>query len=852
MRFDWRGGKRAEQARRSGGRTLHVEGLEDRRVLAGVITIGDSWAFLVAAGAPSVYAPAPPGGTINSLGNVMATYQPGVPVYNESFGGGTAAQMVTELHTPTGIIARINAHPDADVVWLSAGGNDLLLGQLGGGFWVGNPNNANVYAAVQANVQTIVNAILAVRPDIQVVVMGYDYVNVWDMVSGSAGDTLRFNLGIGKTGIPGVDAIQNESLNNGMKDAEAGKIAIANASRRVAHVNNFGLLNTLVGYNGYFGNFGPANPPAYPPELYPYLPTPPSRMANGDAIHLNNAGYTALALHAELDFLLSAFSSPGLTLSTTTLAFGDRRIGTSSQLDVTASNNGANFSKVQNLQFQTASGAFSGGGQSFNPLFKDPTLGSDTANVSYAFAPTSHAVSNQSITVSSNSGSPSVSLSGRGVGPEYSGPSTVVVPGFPLFGQDTIQEFNIGNATLDGDLGSLTDLTLLSASISGPAAARFSLANFTPGTVVGAGENVELEVEFDWIGASPGNYSATLTFTTDQNAAFGATGQQFSITLTADVPIVETFTVTGRRIFYNNSIWDNPTFGFNNASAIAPDKSAYIPSGFPTGTVTVGVQNVTNYSKGINGIMVEITAGPSTATAADFEVKMSGQNLGADNAPSGWAAAPAFTVTVVPNTPSTGTTRYELVWPDGAIVDRYVSVTTKANANTGLFAPDTFYFGNRVGDAFTNYPGFFNTDATDAIEARANQNPFVGITNPYDFDRDAVVNASDELIARGDQNFMAALVLSNPPAAPQAADDSGSAVASALAGAGGGNPEPTQGGSVLLPARSEGAVSAGGFWHELGQVADPLAEELLGAFSLVAESFDLDEPPDDALGEPLV
>jgi hypothetical protein len=57
---------------------------------------------------------------------------------------------------------------------------------------------------------------------------------------------------------------------------------------------------------------------------------------------------------------------------------------------------------------------------------------------------------------------------------------------------------------------------------------------------------------------------------------------------------------------------------------------------------------------------------------------------------------------------------------------------------------------------------------------------------------------------------------------------------------------------VLLPARSEGAVSAGGFWHELGQVADPLAEELLGAFSLVAESFDLDEPPDDALGEPLV
>jgi hypothetical protein len=240
-------------------------------------------------------------------------------------------------------------------------------------------------------------------------------------------------------------------------------------------------------------------------------------------------------------------------------------------------------------------------------------------------------------------------------------------------------------------------------------------------------------------------------------------------------------TVTGRRTFYNNSIWDNPTFGFNNASAVAPDKSAYLPLGSP-GTVTVGIQNVTNYTKGINGIMVEIS-GVSNATAADFTVEMSGQNLAADNTPSGWTAAPAFTVTAVPNTPSVGTRRYELVWPDGSIVDRYISVTTKANGNTNLAAPDTFYFGNRVGDAFTNYSGFFNTDATDALEIRGNQSPFALITNPYDFDRDAVVDASDELAARNDQNFMPALVLSNPPAAPLAAGDSESSERAAVASA---------------------------------------------------------------------
>jgi hypothetical protein len=285
----------------------------------------------------------------------------------------------------------------------------------------------------------------------------------------------------------------------------------------------------------------------------------------------------------------------------------------------------------------------------------------------------------------------------------------------------------------------------------------------------------------------------------------GGTGNDVVLTKIPDAPI-NSATVSGRHLFYNNSIWDNPTFGFNNSSAIATDKSAYLPSGFPTGTVTVGVANVTSYSRGINGIMVDLTGTSSGVSTNDFVVKMSGQDLAADNTPSGWAAAPAFTVTAVPNTPAVGTTRYELIWPDNSIVDRYISVTTLATADTGLATADTFYFGNRVGDAFTTYPGFFNTDATDALEARGNQSPFVSITNPYDFDRDAVVNATDELIARFDQNFMAALVLSNPPAAPEGADGSGSAVASALAGAGGGDGDGGSSGSSLLGG---GSASSG-------------------------------------------
>ncbi len=108
-----------------------------------------------------------------------------------------------------------------------------------------------------------------------------------------------------KSGNTLVDATQNQAVNDGFKAAEAGKQAIADDSRRIAEVQNFGLNNTYGGYSGYFGNFAAGS--TYPPELYPYLPTPPNRMDPGDAIHLNQLGYETLALHAEQNFLLTAF-----------------------------------------------------------------------------------------------------------------------------------------------------------------------------------------------------------------------------------------------------------------------------------------------------------------------------------------------------------------------------------------------------------------------------------------------------------------------------------------------------------------------------------------------------------------
>jgi hypothetical protein len=308
--------------------------------------------------------------------------------------------------------------------------------------------------------------------------------------------------------------------------------------------------------------------------------------------------------------------------------------------------------------------------------------------------------------------------------------------------------------------------------------------------------------------------------------------------------------VTGRRLFYNNSIWDNPGYGFTNASAIATDKTAYIPTGSNTSTFA----SMSSYTKGINGIMVELTGLHGTLTASDFSVKVSGQLGAVNNSPATWAAAPSFSVTLVPDTPSVGTDRYELTWADGDIVDRYVYVKVKGNdtaggndTNTGLATSDGFFFGSYVGDVGTPEP-YPYVDATDQSQVRANQGPNAALpNNPYDFNRDGSVDNSDQNVARGNQGFMTYLVIPSAgpfaPQAPSGGDPSGSAVASALAAGG-----ESWVAAPVVSARTDEAAgqpsdrgSIRRFWQHLGTVSDPRASALLGSFGEAGETAAIDE-----------
>ncbi|MBN2473342.1 MAG: proprotein convertase P-domain-containing protein [Pirellulales bacterium] len=222
--------------------------------------------------------------------------------------------------------------------------------------------------------------------------------------------------------------------------------------------------------------------------------------------------------------------------------------------------------------------------------------------------------------------------------------------------------------------------------------------------------------------------------------------------------------IVGRHVFYNDSYWDTPTPQhphFDDDTAVASDKTALCPGG------TATFANYTSYSRGINGLMVDVADLPpasGTVNPGDYFHFRVGNN----NTPGGWAnaLAPAG-VNVRPGEGVDGSSRITIVWPDYAVCKQWLQVTVLANANTGLLEPDVFYFGNAVAEA-GNSTTDAKVNATDMLLARNNPRTFLNpaaVDFPYDYNRDARVNATDMLLARNNQtHFLNALRLITVPA----------------------------------------------------------------------------------------
>ena len=237
--------------------------------------------------------------------------------------------------------------------------------------------------------------------------------------------------------------------------------------------------------------------------------------------------------------------------------------------------------------------------------------------------------------------------------------------------------------------------------------------------------------------------------------------------------LIENPGVKARHVFYNNSRWDKLLEGGNDGAAIATDKVALRPGG------EASFANYTSYSRGINGVMVDLDSLSGTPTEDDFTFRV-GNSPDVEN----WGDAPAhesFDFQLGQGTD--GSDRVVVTWADRAIVGKWLQVTVAANLLTGLTFDDVFYFGNAVGES-GDYPGRALVNATDEIAARSNQhgsNDQSAIDDLYDFNRDGLVNATDQIIVRSNHTnpFSVLRLLTIPsqgnggaaPVPPSAADE---------------------------------------------------------------------------------
>jgi glucose/arabinose dehydrogenase len=229
--------------------------------------------------------------------------------------------------------------------------------------------------------------------------------------------------------------------------------------------------------------------------------------------------------------------------------------------------------------------------------------------------------------------------------------------------------------------------------------------------------------------------------------------------------------VVGRHLFYNQSAFDgdNASINANDDNAIAPDKSAYLP-----GAGLATFNNISSYSRGINGIAIDLLSGGAHASinANDFVFK-----VGNNNSPSTWSTAPApSAISVRVGAGLSGSDRVEITWAAGAVKNTWLEVQVLPTSRTGLTATDVFFWGNRAGDTTSPASGvaFVTNVAGDgAAIVGASPGIDVGITNAFDINRTNTVNVAGdraEVVGNSPGTLLRISISAGGPFTPQSGD----------------------------------------------------------------------------------
>lgn len=257
--------------------------------------------------------------------------------------------------------------------------------------------------------------------------------------------------------------------------------------------------------------------------------------------------------------------------------------------------------------------------------------------------------------------------------------------------------------------------------------------------------------------------------------------------------------VLGRWVFYRGSRWEGAG---GPGAAIAADK---VPL---RAGQKAGFAHYTSYARGLNGLMVDLSRVPGQPSPADFTFA-----FGNSDEVAGWSPAPAPESVIVDRGAGVnGGDRIVLAWGSDAVKGAWLEVRVRATPATGLSADEIFYFGNAVGETGDRAGQDARVDASDEAGVRANaRSPFfpASITDPYDFNRDRQVNATDQILARAHATQAGSeLRLITPGVAPALASRHPSRGSSPGIAAESAANAPETGGSAS-PERDASATSAG-------------------------------------------
>jgi hypothetical protein len=111
-----------------------------------------------------------------------------------------------------------------------------------------------------------------------------------------------------------------------------------------------------------------------------------------------------------------------------------------------------------------------------------------------------------------------------------------------------------------------------------------------------------------------------------------------------------------------------------------------------------------------------------------------------------------------------------LIFPDGAIVNRWLEVRVLADEVTGLAEPSVVHWGSLVGEAGAG--DSFAVTSADLAAAAEHSTDFrhpAGAENPYDMNRDGIVDGTDFIIVR---DRLSSRLVPSAPAMPPAEEAS--------------------------------------------------------------------------------